>query len=92
MCPVRVESANRLVYSTRTQIPHYKLEEATEAVKPVMGPYYREPVKSQGWFPTHLVEPLIRSFKEDHYVADTGNIVFYEQSPELAGSAAKATK
>jgi hypothetical protein len=60
------------------QIPHYNLEAATEAVKPVMGPYYREPVKSPGLFPTHLIEPLIRSFSHDHFVAETGNIVFYQ--------------
>lgn len=25
--------------------------------------YYREPEPSPGWFPTHLIEPLIRSFR-----------------------------
>lgn len=62
------------------QIPHYNLEAATEAVKPVMGPYYREPEKSNSWFPTHLFAPLVRSFKHDHFVADSGNIVYYEVS------------
>lgn len=61
------------------QIPHYNLEAATEACKPVLGPYYREPVKSPGPLPTHLVEPLIRSFQNDHYVADTGDIVYYQK-------------
>ena len=45
------------------QIPHYNLEAATEACKPVMGPYYREPAKSSGPFPSHLFEPLVRSFQ-----------------------------
>lgn len=54
------------------QIPHYHLEDATNAAKKVMGPYYREPVKSPGWFPSHLIEPLVRSFQNDHYVEDTG--------------------
>ena len=49
------------------QIPHYHLEKATEAVKPVMGEYYREPEPSPGLFPTHLWEPLRRSFGRDHY-------------------------
>lgn len=61
------------------QIPHYNLCDATEAVKPVMGPYYREPMKSPGPFPTHLVEPLVRSFNDDHFVSDTGDIVFYRE-------------
>lgn len=57
------------------QIPHYNLEHATDSVKPVMGPYYREPVKS-GWFPTHLFAPLVRSFQNDHYVEDEGELLF----------------
>ncbi|KAL6751286.1 hypothetical protein V8C86DRAFT_3106915 [Haematococcus lacustris] len=76
-------------------IPHYNLTEATEAVKPVMGPFYREPQPSPGWFPSHLIGPLVRSFSTDHYVADTGNVVFYESDPALAGgvsSGARASK
>ena len=60
-------------------MPHYHLEEATAAVKPVMGDYYREPEKSKGPIPFHLLRPLIRSFSEDHYVADTGSIVYYQK-------------
>ncbi|EFJ45013.1 hypothetical protein VOLCADRAFT_76038 [Volvox carteri f. nagariensis] len=82
-----------VVHHLFPQIPHYNLEAATEAVKPVMGPYYREPVKSPGPLPFHLVEPLVRSFTKDHYVADTGDIVFYETDPKFPsiGSAATAS-
>jgi omega-3 fatty acid desaturase (delta-15 desaturase) len=52
-----------------------------------MGPYYRQPAPSPGLFPTHLVEPLVRSFKNDHYVEDSGDIVFYKQDPQFAGKA-----
>ena len=55
----------------------------TDAAKSVFGEYYREPVKS-GPLPLHLLEPLIRSFKNDHFVDDTGDIVLYKQAPELA--------
>jgi acyl-lipid omega-3 desaturase len=65
------------------QIPHYNLEEATEACKPVMGPYYRKVEPSPGWFPMHLFKPLVRSFRRDHYVDDTGDIVFYKTDPGL---------
>ncbi len=61
------------------QIPHYNLAEATEAIKPVMGKYYREPRKAEGPLPLHLVEPLVRSFQSDHYVADEGDIVYYQR-------------
>jgi hypothetical protein len=50
----------------------------------VMGPYYREPTKSAGWFPTHLYTALVHSFKHDHYVADEGDIVYYQQDAKLA--------
>ncbi|KAM7279913.1 hypothetical protein ACFE04_007047 [Oxalis oulophora] len=64
------------------QIPHYHLVEATEAAKHVLGKYYREPKKS-GPVPFHLIENLVRSLSEDHYVSDTGGVVFYQTDPLL---------
>lgn len=40
-----------------------------------MGAYYREPERSKGPIPFHLLANLFRSFKKDHYVEDTGDIV-----------------
>lgn len=54
----------------------------TKAAKPVLGKYYREPKKS-GPFPSHLFENLVRSIKEDHYVDDSGEIVYYQTDIEL---------
>ena len=54
-----------------------------QACKPVMGKYYREPQKSPGPIPVHLLQPLARSFKQDHYVEDKGDIVFYKQDPRM---------
>ena len=51
---------------------------ATQAVKPVLGDYYREPKRS-GWFPLHVFRNLTKSFARDHYVADTGDIVYYQK-------------
>ncbi|PNH06305.1 Omega-3 fatty acid desaturase, chloroplastic [Tetrabaena socialis] len=70
-----------VVHHLFPQIPHYNLEEATAAVKPVMGPYYREPTRSPGPLPFHLIEPLVRSFSKDHFVKNTGDIVYYEADP-----------
>ncbi|GFZ02189.1 fatty acid desaturase 8 [Actinidia rufa] len=67
------------------QIPHYHLIEATEAAKPVLGKYYQEPKKS-GPLPFHLIGNLITSLKQDHYVSDTGDVVYHETDPKLSGS------
>ena len=54
----------------------------TKAAKHALGRYYREP-KTSGAIPIHLVESLVASIKKDHYVSDTGDIVFYETDPDL---------
>lgn len=66
-----------VVHHLFPQIPHYHLVEATAAVKPLLGNYYREPKRS-GLIPLHLLPILVKSFNEDHYVADEGDIVFYQ--------------
>eukprot|EP00201_Polytomella_parva_P009686 CAMPEP_0175059828 /NCGR_PEP_ID=MMETSP0052_2-20121109/12650_1 /TAXON_ID=51329 ORGANISM="Polytomella parva, Strain SAG 63-3" /NCGR_SAMPLE_ID=MMETSP0052_2 /ASSEMBLY_ACC=CAM_ASM_000194 /LENGTH=393 /DNA_ID=CAMNT_0016325423 /DNA_START=139 /DNA_END=1320 /DNA_ORIENTATION=- len=73
-----------LVHHLFPQIPHYHLTEATEAIKPVLGPYYREPEKCKGLFPFHLISPLFRSLSKDHYVDDSGDVVFYKTDPEFS--------
>jgi fatty acid desaturase len=78
--PPRRHAATALQFP---QMPHYNLVEATAAAKQVMGPYYREPTKSPGPFPTHLWEPLKRSFTNDHYVADEGDIVYYQRDARI---------
>ncbi len=50
---------------------------------PAPPPFCSEPEPSPGLIPTHLWEPLKRSFGRDHYVDDTGDIVFYKQDPDL---------
>lgn len=54
----------------------------TNAAKHVLGKYYREPKKS-GPLPFHLIKNLITSMRQDHYVSDTGDIVFYQTDPEI---------
>lgn len=68
-----------VVHHLFSTIPHYNLIEATESVKPVLGKYYREPEKSKGPMPVHLLKPMIDSFKNDHYVDDEGEVVFYKK-------------
>eukprot|EP00882_Tetradesmus_deserticola_P008985 GHRQ01009479.1.p1 GENE.GHRQ01009479.1~~GHRQ01009479.1.p1 ORF type:complete len:327 (+),score=132.51 GHRQ01009479.1:473-1453(+) len=73
-----------VVHHLFPQMPHYNLVEATEAAKKVMGPYYREPEKSSGPLPLHLIAPLKRSLTEDQFVADEGDIVYYQKEAEPA--------
>nr|AVZ47050.1 delta-15 fatty acid desaturase [Paeonia suffruticosa]AXF74721.1 omega-3 fatty acid desaturase [Paeonia ostii]AZB49550.1 fatty acid desaturase 8-1 [Paeonia ostii]QBQ82062.1 omega-3 fatty acid desaturase [Paeonia ostii]UXG17980.1 omega-3 fatty acid desaturase 3 [Paeonia ostii] len=71
-----------VVHHLFPQIPHYHLIEATKAAKPILGKYYRVPEKS-GPFPFHLIKNLVRSIKQDHYVNDTGDVVYYKTDHEL---------
>ncbi|KAL0926298.1 hypothetical protein M5K25_002515 [Dendrobium thyrsiflorum] len=64
------------------QIPHYNLIEATKAAKPVLGKYYREPEKSAP-LPFHLLGILLKSLRRDHYVRDTGDVLYYQKDSEL---------
>jgi len=72
-----------VVHHLFPQMPHYNLVEATNAAKEVMGPYYREPKPSPGPFPTHLWGMLKHSFDNDHYVDDTGDIVYYKKDARV---------
>ncbi|PRQ42918.1 putative acyl-lipid Delta(12)-acetylenase [Rosa chinensis] len=72
-----------VVHHLFPQIPHYHLVEATEAAKPVFAKYYREPKKS-GPLPFHLLGSFITSLKKDHYVSDSGDVVYYQTDPELS--------
>ncbi|KAK6122037.1 hypothetical protein DH2020_044220 [Rehmannia glutinosa] len=65
------------------KLPWYRGK--TEAAKPVLGKYYREPQKS-GPLPFYLLGVLLRSMKKDHYVSDTGDIVYYQTDPQLNGA------
>jgi len=48
-------------------------------VKHVLGDYYREPTKSADGTPSHLFSNLFRSFSNDHYVSNEGDMVFYQK-------------
>lgn len=44
------------------QMPHYHIVEATEAVKPVLGKYFKEPERS-GVLPFHLIKQYLKGTK-----------------------------
>jgi omega-3 fatty acid desaturase (delta-15 desaturase) len=80
-----------VVHHLFPQIPHYNLCEATEAVKPVLGPYYREPVKSGPLPFGRLWRTFSNAQRRDHFVDDSGDIVFYQTDPELISDPGKRT-
>lgn len=82
---VHHDIGTHVVHHLFPQIPHYHLIEATEAVKPVLGKYYRQPEKSQP-FPTHLWKRLVQSVFQDNYVDDEGDIVFYKKDTKRNAS------
>ncbi|KAJ1482714.1 hypothetical protein T484DRAFT_1803020 [Baffinella frigidus] len=57
---VHHDIGTHVVHHLFPQIPHYNLCEATEAVKPLMGPYYREP-QASGFLPLHLIPKMIEA-------------------------------
>jgi hypothetical protein len=61
----------------------------TEAAKPVLGEYYKEPKKS-GALPWHLFRVLAQSLKQDHYVSDTGDVVYYQAESKTSTSPQKS--
>jgi omega-3 fatty acid desaturase (delta-15 desaturase) len=50
-----------------------------------MGEFYRDPKKS-GPIPVHLLDSLIRSLKEDHFVSDEGDVVYYQSDPTFSSN------
>jgi omega-3 fatty acid desaturase (delta-15 desaturase) len=85
-----------VIHHLYPQMPHYNLLEATQHLKKAMGPYYRQPEPCPGpkinggyteggislGLPTHLIKPLFRSFNEDKYVNDNGDVLFYKTDPD----------
>lgn len=54
-----------------TRIPHYHLLDATEALKPVLGHYYKVDE-------TPILTAYIKSKESCHFVADEGNVLVYQ--------------
>lgn len=50
----------------------------TEAVKPVLGRYYRETQKSGALPIIHIFGVLLRSLRVDHFVSDHGDVVYHQ--------------
>jgi omega-6 fatty acid desaturase (delta-12 desaturase) len=58
-----------------SKMPFYHAQEATEAMKKVLGPYY---LKDE----TPIMRALYRSYSQCQFVEDNGDIVFYKNKKE----------
>jgi omega-6 fatty acid desaturase (delta-12 desaturase) len=56
-----------------SKMPHYHAQEATEALKPILGQYYLKDT-------TPVFTALWRSFTHCKFVPDDGKVVFYQKS------------
>lgn len=60
-----------VVHHVFLSIPHYHLQTATEAIKPILGDYYRKSERS-------IWEAFWRSQKTCYFVPDSGSPVYYQ--------------
>jgi omega-3 fatty acid desaturase (delta-15 desaturase) len=65
-----------VVHHIFLNMPHYHLKTATEAVKPILGDYYRKSERS-------IFEAFWRAYKTCHFVPNQGGQVYYQAKTTL---------
>ncbi len=57
-------------------MPHYHLKTATEAIKPILGDYYRKSEEP-------IFKSFLRSWRSCHFVNNEGGVVYYQPKTNL---------
>ncbi|MGB3613603.1 MAG: DUF3474 domain-containing protein [Elainellaceae cyanobacterium] len=69
--PIHHDIGTHVAHHIFLNMPHYNLKEATEAIKPILGDYYR---KSEA----PIWSSFMRSQQACHFVSDEGPVVYYQ--------------
>lgn len=73
--PIHHNIGTHIVHHLFMNIPHYHLKEATEAIKPILGIYYRKSKIS-------ILKAIKIAWQRCHFVPDEGSVVYYEAKPK----------
>lgn len=69
--PIHHNIGTHVAHHIFLNMPHYHLKTATEAIKPLLGDYYRSSNEP-------ILKSFIRSYWSCHFVPNTGSKVYYE--------------
>jgi len=74
--PIQHNIGTHVAHHIFLNMPHYHLRTATEAIKPILGDYYRKSRVS-------ILQALWQSYRSCYFVSDTGGVVYYQPPKEL---------
>jgi acyl-lipid omega-3 desaturase len=74
--PIHHNIGTHVAHHIFSSIPHYHLKAVTEAIKPVLGDYYRKSDEP-------IVKSFLKSYLRCHFVADTGSKIYYQRANDL---------
>ncbi|MGF1458169.1 MAG: fatty acid desaturase [Leptolyngbyaceae cyanobacterium] len=71
--PIHHDIGTHVAHHIFLSIPHYHLQTATEAIKPVLGSYYRKST-------VPIWKSFFRSYRDCHFVANEGSPLYYQST------------
>lgn len=71
--PIHHHIGTHVAHHIFWNIPHYHLQTATEAIKPILGSYYRKSTVS-------IWKSFFQAYRRCHFVAEQGSPLYYQQA------------